>query len=88
MFGRETYFTQQGGTYWFRYMVLDESEIPTIEGRIFTAAELPGRARNISGRNYLGAGAPYQRRGPAAIEVIEQYWLSDEGGWPKELYSK
>lgn len=88
MFGRETYFAFQGGTYWYRYMVLDESEIPNIEGQIFAASDLPGRARNIGGRNYLGVGAPYQRRGPVAIEVIEQYWLSDEGGWPKEIYSK
>lgn len=88
MFGRDTYLSFQGGTYWYRYMVLDEAEIPQIEGQIFSASELPGRARNISGRDYLGVGAPYQRRGPVAIEVVEHYWLSGRGGWPKDLYGK
>lgn len=86
MFGRQSYFALQGGTYWYRYMATDERSIPHIEGKVFKATSLPGRARNVPGRDYLGVGAPYIRRGPAAIEVVEQYWLSDEGGWPKEIY--
>lgn len=88
LFGRDSYFSMQGGTYWYRYMAQDERAIPPIEGKIFSAGSLPGRARSVPGRNYLGVGAPYTRRGPAAIEVMEQYWLSDEGGWPKEIYGR
>ena len=81
MFGRDTYFTFQGGTYWYRYIARDESEIPDIIGNVFEAGQLPGVAKRASGRNYLCAGSPYVRRG-LVLDVTEQYWLSDEGGWP------
>jgi hypothetical protein len=86
MYGQDTYFTFQGGIYWYRYMARDESEIPDIIGRLFIGG-LPGRPPRVSGRNWLCAGVPFQRRGPNAIEVMEHYWLSDDGGWPKAIYS-
>jgi hypothetical protein len=85
MFGRTSYFSFQGGSYWYRYMARDESEIPNIIGKIFKGG-MPGRPPRIGGRDWLGAGAPFTRRGPAAIEVMELYWLSDDKGWPKEIY--
>lgn len=86
MYGQDTYLTFQGGTYWYRYMARDESEIPDIIGRLFGGG-LPGRPPRVGGRNWLCAGVPYTRRGPAAIEVMEHYWLSDDGGWPKAIYA-
>jgi hypothetical protein len=91
MFGEKTYFGIEG-TYTYRYCVTDESQVPAIEGKIFEAAELPGRARAFPGdqktkRNYMGVGAMYQRRG-TIIEVIETYWLSRAGGWNLAIYGK
>lgn len=86
LFGRDSYLAFQGGTYWYRYMVQDEARIPDIIGKIFRSTELPGGAPRFSRRDWLGSGSPWQRRGPAAVEVVEQYLLSDEGGWPKEIY--
>lgn len=85
MFGRGSYFTFQGGTYWFRYAILAGSAIPDITGKLFGSGGLPGQAPRYTGRNWLGAGAPFQRRGPV-LDVTELYWLSDEGGWPKPIY--
>lgn len=85
MFGRDTYFAFQGGTYWYRYMAQSEAEIPDVIGKLFSGASLPGGAPRHAGRNWLCAGAPFLRRGPA-VEVTELYWLSDEGGWPKPIY--
>lgn len=89
MFGQTDYFDIEG-TYTYRYCVTDESLIPKIEGQIFEAAELPGKARTFGGdaktkRNYMGSGAPYQRRG-TIVEVQEIYWLSREGGWNTAIY--
>jgi hypothetical protein len=89
MFGTTDYFDIEG-TYTYRYAVTDESQIPRIEGRIFEAGQIPGRARTFGGdkstkRNYLGAGTPYQRRG-TVVEVQEIYWLSREGGWNEAIY--
>jgi hypothetical protein len=86
LFGHDSYFGFQGGTYWYRYMVRSETEIPDILGKRFSSAALPGGAPRYAGRDWLGAGAPFQRRGPAAVEVMELYWLSEEGGWPKVIY--
>ncbi len=85
MFGQQSYFALQGGTYWYRYAARSEGEIPQIEGKLFTSGSLPGAARSFANRNWLGVGAPYTRRGPV-VEVTEMYWLSEEGGWPKPIY--
>lgn len=88
LFGRDSYLAFQGGMYWYRYMVRHEREVPNIIGKIFKSGSLPGGAPAFSGRDWLGSAAPWQRRGPAAVEVVEQYLLSDDGGWPKELYGR
>ncbi len=84
MFGVKD-FLRSEGTYTYRYAARDESEIPDVEGKLFTSGELPGRPRRYKDRNWLCAGAPYQRRGPV-LEVQEIYWLSGPGGWPKPIY--
>ncbi len=88
MFGRDSYLAFQGGTYFYRYMVANESEIPNIFGKIYGSGSLPGAAPRFGSRNWLGAGAQFLRRGPVAIEVVENYQLSDDGGWPKQIYGK
>lgn len=85
MFGQKG-FLRIEGIYSYRYLVRDESEIPDTEGRIFSSSQLPGRAKRYSNRNWIGAGADYDRCGPAAIKVAENYWLSGEGGWPAPTY--
>jgi len=85
MFGQKDFFRIEG-TYTYRYAARDESEIPDIAGVIFQPGHLPGRAKSYAGRNYLGVGAPYRRRG-LAIDVQEIYWLSGPGGWPP-IYGK
>jgi hypothetical protein len=85
MFGRDSYFGFQGGTYWYRYVARSESEIPDIIGKLFSGGALPGNAPRHGNRNWLCAGTPHLRRGPV-VEVTELYWLSEEGGWPKAIY--
>lgn len=84
IFGYDTYLRIEG-TYTFRYAVFSVSEIPDIDSKIFETGSLPGVAKPVGNRNWLGGGTPYVRRGPV-LDVTEIYWLSGDGGWPPEIY--
>ena len=81
MFGRETYFNVDG-TYSFRYASVSR---PSQNGVARITMDLPGDPPSYSGRNWLKLPVHYQRRGPI-YECLEQYWHSEDGGWPAELY--
>jgi len=83
MFGRQDFYSMQG-TYHFRYASLTLGQSQNGIGQI--AGALPGQPPSFPDRNWLKAPAPWQRRGPV-IDITEVYWLSDQGGWPKEIYS-
>lgn len=81
-----TDFLRTEGTYSFRYLELSPAKAMGNAGKIVTTAQLPGVPPLIDGqRNWLMAPTPYVRRGPV-YEILETYWLSGPGGWPKQIY--
>lgn len=78
-------FLRMEGTYSHRYMSLDISGIQNGVGTIFEGG-LPGSPPPLTdGRNWLKAPTAYQRRG-LVFEILESYWLSGPGGWPRPIY--
>lgn len=84
LFGYTSFFRTEG-TYFYRYATRNITGIAAGVWGIFPAGALPGAAPNYTGRNWLKVDPAYQRHGPV-YAVTEQYWLSGEGGWPKEVY--
>ena len=81
----QTEFNRMEGTYSFRYASFSPGSEAHV-GKIFSTGGLPGRPPNIGeGRNWLGAPTDSARRGPV-FDIIENYWLSGEGGWPVPIY--
>jgi len=86
MYGRQTYYALTGGVYSFRY---SQSTKPTnlyadIQKIVATAA-LPGRPPGMPNRNWLKIQPKETLRG-TLWEIEEIFWLSDEGGWPTQIY--
>lgn len=83
MFGH-TSFLRMEGSYYYRYCSLSKPSFSRI-GHIHSVGNIPGDAPAFSGRDYLMSSPQCQKRG-LIWEVVETYWLSGVGGWPRPIY--
>lgn len=81
--GRKTVFDVQG-TYLCRYGSLQPPQDSGV-GKIHASGALPGRPPSYAGRNWLKLPSPFVGRG-VFFDITEIYWLSQIGGWPREIY--
>lgn len=87
MFGVQDFFRMEG-VYRFRYAAKSlPGGLYGDVGSVVGTGSLPGHPPSVGeGRNWLKMPPPYQRRG-TIYEIVEMYWLSGPGGWPKPVYS-
>lgn len=87
MYGRQTYFDLTGGIYSFRYTQKDRySGLYAYVGNILATGSLPGLPPNFPNRNWMKIQPKESKATGSLFKFEEIFWLSEEGGWPKQIY--